>query len=314
MLTPMRILVTGGAGFIGSHVVDLYIERGHQVSVVDNLSTGRKANINPRANFYEMDIRSPDLNRVFEVVRPEIVNHHAAQIQVSKSTQDPAYDADVNILGSLNLAKSCSRYGTEKLIYASSGGAIYGEPVYIPCDEKLPIQPISPYGVSKYAFELYLALPDLTHELRTVILRYPNVYGPRQIAHGDAGVIAIFCSRMLDDQAVTIYGSGEQTRDFIYVEDCARANLLALEDDVRGTFVLGSGAGTSILTLFDHLRVITGCIEEPIFRSARPGEIEHSALDASYAHRELGWKPVIDLEQGLSRTIEFFTGQVSDEP
>ena len=218
----MKILVTGGAGFIGSNVVDAYVTAGHEVVVVDSLVSGRRANLNPKAKFYEMDVRNPELEKVFANEHPEIVNHHAAQIDVRKSVTDPVYDAEINILGGIKLLELCRTYGVRKVIYISSGGAIYGEPVYLPCDEAHPVNPLSPYGASKYTLELYLYLFKQVYGLDYTILRYANVYGPRQNPEGEAGVVAIFTGQLMQGKQVRIFGSGEQERDFVFVGDCAR--------------------------------------------------------------------------------------------
>ncbi len=219
-----RVLVTGGAGFIGSHVVDRLVAAGHDVAVVDNLATGRRANLNPAARFYELDIRDPALGTVVERERPAVISHHAAQVDVRRSTADPLYDADVNILGSLNVLKVAVEHGVRKVIYISTGGAVYGEPEYLPVDEDHPIHPLCEYGASKHAVEHYLYMYAENYDLDYTVLRYPNVYGPRQDPHGEAGVVAIFSQKMLKGETCTINGDGTQERDFLYVADCARAN------------------------------------------------------------------------------------------
>jgi UDP-glucose 4-epimerase len=227
----MKILVTGGAGFIGSHVVDAYLELGHEVVVVDNLSSGSIENLNPKAKFYKMDIRDSDIEDLFKNEKPDIVNHHAAQMDVRKSVEDPIYDADVNIIGSLNLLQNCIRYGVKKFIFASTGGAIYGEQDYFPADEEHPTRPLSPYGVAKLTVEKYLYFYKEVHGLNYVVLRYANIYGPRQNPHGEAGVVAIFTSKMLKGEQPVINGDGFQTRDYTFVGDVVRANVLALNYD-----------------------------------------------------------------------------------
>ncbi|MEW6567723.1 MAG: NAD-dependent epimerase/dehydratase family protein [Chloroflexota bacterium] len=301
----MKVLVTGGAGFIGSHVVDLYLDHGLDVVVVDDLSSGRLSNLNPRATFYRLDIRSPDLARVFEVERPQVVNHHAARIDVRRSMDDPLSDADVNILGSVNLL-ACSRaYGVRRFIYISSGGAVYGEPEYLPCDEVHPVAPISAYGASKLAVEHYLHVFSVNYGLETVVLRYPNVYGPRQDPSGEAGVVTIFVRRMLTGEPMIINGDGEQERDFVYVSDCARANLLALtRDHVRGIYNLGSGRGTTINALAVMLQRITGDDGRCRYGPARSAETRCIYLNAGKARREMGWEALVSLEEGLRLTVE----------
>ncbi len=302
----MKVLVTGGAGFIGSHVVDQMIEAGHDVVVVDSLITGRKSNLNPKARFYQVDIRSADLRKVFEAERPEVVDHHAAQMDVRKSVADPIYDADVNILGTLNLLNLCVEFKVRKVIYISSGGAAYGEPVYLPCDEKHPVQPLCPYGATKYMTELYLYMYKQTYGLDYSVIRYPNVYGPRQDPHGEAGVVAIFTGQMMKNQPVKIFGSGEQVRDFVYVADCARANVLLLNQGGGEVFNLGYGIGTSINQIFAALKKVTSYPQDAIYAPAKPGETFKIYLDASKAGQVLGWEPTVDLEQGLTKTVEYF--------
>jgi UDP-glucose 4-epimerase len=302
----MKILVTGGAGFIGSHVVDLLVAAGHDVVVVDNLVTGRKSNLNPGAKFYEVDVRSPELEKVFEAERPEVIDHHAAQMDVRRSVADPVYDADVNVIGGLKLLELSVKYGVRKLIYISSGGAVYGEPVYLPCDEAHPVQPLCPYGATKYMLELYLYMYKQTYGLDYTIIRYPNVYGPRQDPAGEAGVVAIFTGQMLRSQPVTIYGTGEQVRDYVYVRDCARANLMVLENGPGKVYNLGCGIGTSVNQIFQGLKEVTGYPLDANYAPARPGETFRIYLTAQRAQEELGWEPEVPLMDGLRKTMEYF--------
>lgn len=307
MIRTSKILVTGGAGFIASHVVDALIERGADVVVVDNLSTGRRLNLNPRARFYQLDVRDPALAEVFDRERPDYVSHHAAQVDVRRSVDDPLFDADVNVRGSLNVLECARRSGVRRLVYSSTGGAVYGEPEYLPVDERHPVNPICPYGASKHAVEHYLFMYRQNYGLDYVVLRYPNVYGPRQDPSGEAGVVAIFTGRMLAGQPVTINGDGEQTRDFLYVGDCAAANLLALErPDAAGIYNLGTGQPTSVNRLFTELQAITGYDRPAAIGPARLGETRHIYLDAGRARRELGWRPTVDLPAGLARTVNHF--------
>jgi UDP-glucose 4-epimerase len=302
----MKILVTGGAGFIGSHVVDMLIEAGHDVAVVDDLSTGRMSNLNPAARFYQLDIRSDEMKHVFEQERPEVVDHHAAQMDVRKSVEDPIFDADVNIQGSIKLAQLAIAYGVRKFIHISSGGAVYGEPVYLPCDEEHPVHPLCPYGASKYTFELYLYMFKELYNLDYSVLRYPNVYGPRQDPYGEAGVVAIFIGQMLAGKPVTINGTGDQVRDFVYVGDCARANLMTLENGSGRVYNLGFGLGTTVNQIFDGLKAITGYPMDANHGPAKAGETFRIYLDASRAREELGWQPTVALDEGLRRTVEYF--------
>jgi UDP-glucose 4-epimerase len=299
-------MVTGGAGFIGSHVVDLYLENGHEVVVVDNLSTGKIQNVNPGAIFYQLDIRSEKMKDVFVKEKPEIVNHHAAQIDVRYSTEHPGIDADINILGSIKLLQLSQQYGVRKFIYISSGGAIYGEPEHLPCDESHPVKPLSPYGAGKYAFELYLYMYKVNYGLDYTILRYANVYGPRQDPHGEAGVVAIFTGRMIENKPVTINGSGEQIRDFVFVKDCAKANLIALDQGSGSAYNFGSGIGTTINQIFQTLKDINQYNQEPVFGPEKKGETFRIYLDIQKALQELNWAPEINIEEGLRKTADFF--------
>ncbi|NIN63825.1 MAG: NAD-dependent epimerase/dehydratase family protein [Anaerolineae bacterium] len=304
----MNVLVTGGAGFIGSHVVDALIEEGHSVVVIDDLSSGKRGHVHHDAKFRQLDIRSPDLEGVFAEERPEVVNHHAAQVDVRVSMADPIFDADVNVLGSLNLLECARRHGVEKLIYASTGGAVYGQPAYLPCDEVHPVEPICPYGISKLAVEHYLYLYRQTHGLEYTTLRYANVYGPRQDPFGEGGVVAIFARQMVEGEQVVINGSGEQERDFVYVDDVVRANLVAMERGNGGTYNLGRGVGTSINELFATMQQMTGYADEAVHGPPKPGETFKIYLDAGKARAELEWESAVTLEEGLERTIEHFRG------
>jgi UDP-glucose 4-epimerase len=302
----LKVLVSGGAGFIGSHVVDGLIGEGHSVVVVDDLSTGNREYVNPQARFYELDIRSPDLVDVFAQERPELVNHHAAQADVRRSMADPGFDAEVNIMGSLNLLECARKHGVQKLIYASTGGAVYGEPVYLPCDEDHPINALCPYGVSKHTVEHYLYLYGQNYGLEYTILRYSNIYGPRQDPFGEAGVVAIFSRQMVHGEQVVINGSGEQERDFVYVTDIVRANMLVMDKGQGQIYNLGCGVGTSINELFATMRGISGYAREHVHGPRKLGETFMIYLDGGKARQELGWRPLVGLEEGLTRTIEFF--------
>jgi UDP-glucose 4-epimerase len=301
-----KILITGGAGFIASHIVDTLIEQGHDVIVIDDLSRGNVSDINPKAKFYQMDIRSSELDQIFSKERPDVVNHHAARTSVNHSLADPSDDAEVNIIGSVNLLQNCRKWRVKKIIYASSGGAIYGEPVYLPCDENHPIAPISPYGISKYAVELYVKSYFSNYGLNYTILRYANVYGPRQIPTGEAAVIAKFSYQMLHGLDISINGSGKQARDFIHVKDIVRANILAMKQSENEIYNLGTGITTSINSIFCSLKSLTGYSNEPHHAPDITGEIFKTSLSAAKAQRELDWVPAISLEDGLRLTLAFY--------
>lgn len=305
----MNILVTGGAGFIGSHVVNRYLDDGHQVAVVDNLATGCRDFVDPRAKLYVMEIHDPGLREVFEIEQPEVVNHHAAQAEVRRSVDDPVFDAQVNVLGSLTLLTCCRDLGVGQVIYASTGGAVYGDTTVLPTPEEHPRQPASPYGISKLTVEHYLACWEALYGIKGVILRYANVYGPRQNPLGEAGVVAIFTHRLLRGEPATINGDGLQTRDYVYVEDVAEANARALDrPEVSGVFNIGTGIETSVNELFIRLQTVLGVGGEARHGPAKPGEQQRSALDCSAAKRLLGWTPGATLDEGLRRTVEYFRG------
>lgn len=309
----MKILVTGGAGFIGSHIVDRYISLGHEVAVVDNLSTGREEFINPGAKFYKVDIRDSKLNDIFKKERPDIVNHHAAQMNVSKSVSDPLYDAQVNILGSLNIIQNSIEYGVVKIIFASSGGAVYGEPRSLPVSETYIKKPTSPYGVSKLCVENYLFAMNTYSSIDYVILRYSNVYGPRQNPQGEAGVCAIFISRMLSGQPCILYGDGNPVRDYVFVQDIVDANILVQNKGSRGIYNLGTGIGTKVIEIYKLLEAIMKIDDKPEYKPLRNGEVEKIYLDCNKAKEELGWAPRIDIREGLEKTAEFFSTPSQDE-
>jgi len=301
----MNMLVTGGAGFIGSHIVDALIEQGHKVAVVDNLSTGFVENVNPRARFYKMSVSDAKLAEVFEQERPEVVSHQAAQVVIQRSVADPIFDAEENIVGSLNVILNSIRFGVRKIIYASSGGAVYGEPVHLPVKEDHPINPSSQYGVSKHTVEHYLYLYGTPYGLDYVVLRYPNVYGPRQNPEGEAGVVAIFARQMLRGEPLTIFGQGDKTRDYTHVGDVVRANFLAMEKG-KGIYNVGTGVETTDQEMFDTLAELLGYKGIPKYAPARKGEIYRICLDFSKARHELGWQPQLTLEEGLVQTIEYY--------
>ena len=302
----MKILLTGGAGFIGSHVAEAYVAAGHEVVVVDDLSTGKIENLPARLPVHKVDIRSARLAEIFERERPDVVNHHAAQVSVNVSVREPRRDAEVNVLGSLNVIDCCLRYGVKKLIYISSGGAAVGEPRYLPVDERHPVDPLSPYGVTKHVVEHYLYLYRQMSGLDYTILRYPNVYGPRQDPLGEAGVVAIFTGQMLRGQPCRINGSGEQERDFVHVADLARVNVLALAAPGGEMYNTGSGVGTSVNEIFRLLARATGYEREPVHGPPLPGEVFRIYLDSTKAARELGWRAEIGLADGLRDTVDWF--------
>lgn len=300
-----RILVTGGAGFIGSHIVDTYLSLGHDVAVVDNFWAGTRANLNPKARFYEVDVRSPQLAEVFEKEKPEIVNHLAAQIDVRKSLDEPIFDADVNILGAINLLENCIKHKIQKLIFASTGGAIYGEPAELPATENCPPNPKCHYAASKLAFEFYIKLYKNIYGLRYTVLRYPNVYGPRQSPSGEAGVCSILTGIMLQGKVPTLYGFGEAERDYVFVGDVCRANVIALEKGDGEIINLGWSKGIKVREVFDALAEIIGFKEEPKLAPLRAGEIERCFISGQKAHDILGWEPKTTLREGLAQVVEF---------
>jgi len=302
----VKILVTGGAGFIGSHVADACVEAGHEVIIVDDLSTGKRENVNPKALFFEMDIRSPDLEELLQEHTPQVIIHHAAQMDVRKSVADPLFDMDVNIRGTLHLLELSRKFEVQKFIFASTGGALYGEAERLPIDESHPIKPISPYGVSKRSAELYCLLYRSTWALPTAILRYANVYGPRQDPFGEAGVVAIFTMAMLRGRAPTIYGDGSIVRDFVYVQDVVRANLLALERDLAEPVNIATGVGTSVGELYRIISDIVGFPDPAGYGPPRAGDVKANILSSQRAEKNLGWSATTDLRAGLRLTVESF--------
>ena len=303
-----KILVTGGAGFIGSHLVDRLIQEGNEVIVVDNLSTGKRKNINKKAQFYKMDIQSKRIERVFRNERPLIVVHLAAQMSVRHSTDDPGFDAQVNILGTINVLEHAVRQGVRKVTFASSGGVVYGEQEIFPASESHRTEPLSPYGISKLAGEKYLAYYANATGLRYVALRFANVYGPRQDSEGEAGVVAIFSKQMLDGGQPIVNGTGKQTRDFIYVDDAVEAILVTLGEDVRGIFNVGTGQETTINECYGIIKSLTKCQCKELYGAAKKGEQFRSVLDVTKLREVFGWDPQVTLQEGLTRTVDFFRG------
>jgi UDP-glucose 4-epimerase len=302
----LKVLVTGGAGFIGSNVCDALQAAGHEPVALDNLTTGRRENLSNGIRLIEADIRDPELADIFERERPEAVSHHAAQIDVRKSVADPVHDAEVNLLGLLRVLEASVKVGVRRFLFASSGGACYGEQEAFPAPEGNPTRPVSPYGASKAAGELYLGYYRAERALSFAALRYANVYGPRQDPHGEAGVVAIFAQRLLRGQQCTIFGDGENTRDFVYVGDVARANVLALTAGATGALNIGTGRETSINDLYRKLARAAGSELAAMYAPPKPGEQRRSVIDPALAAKALGWKPRLSLEEGLIQTIDWF--------
>jgi UDP-glucose 4-epimerase len=299
----MKILVTGGAGFIASHVVDRYIELGHEVIVVDNLSGGFEKNLNPKATFHNLDIVSEQFEKLILDEKPEIINHHAAQASVSVSVKKPVLDATVNVLGTVNLIRAAIAAGTRKIIYANTGGALFGEPETLPVVEDSPIHPESPYGVSKYAAERYLHAFSKLENIKYTSLRYSNVYGPRQNPHGEAGVVAIFAGIIKKGEQPTIFGDGSKTRDYVYVSDVVKANELSLEKGDNDYFLIGSGNQISDMQVFNSVRNALNSDIEPIMGDHRKGDIMHMEFNTSKAKEILGWEAVTNFDDGIKQTV-----------
>lgn len=302
----MRVMVTGGAGFIASQVAQAYVDAGHEVLVLDNLSSGKKENVPEGAKFVFGEIQSDTAAEAIRTFRPEVVNHHAAQINVRKSVEDPVFDANVNILGSLNLLEAARKNGVRKFIFSSSGGAGYGEQEYFPADEKHPLRPVSPYGVAKVSVEKYMHYYKVQYGLEYTALRYANVYGPRQDPFGEAGVVAIFCTRLLKGQTAIINGDGEQTRDYVYVGDVVRANVEALTRGDGLSINIGTALETDVNVLFRKLRELSGSRQEELHGPGMAGEQRRSVIDNRLAYDELGWYPNMLLDDGLALTLAHF--------
>ena len=312
----MRILVTGGAGFIGSHTVDaLVATAAHQIAVIDDLSAGKRDQLNPGARFHQADIRDAGaVGRIVAIEQPEVIIHLAAQMDVRRSVADPAFDAQVNLVGFLKLMEAARQYGLRRVVFSSTGGAIYGEQDTFPADESHPCRPVSPYGVAKFSTESYLFFYKAQYGIDYAAMRYANVYGPRQDPHGEAGVVAIFCGRLLEGKPVTIFGNGEQTRDYVYVGDVVRANVAAVASTVTGSINIGTGIETSVNQLYGTLAAVAESDRPPTYAPARPGEQNRSVIAAARAGRELGWSPQVTLEEGLRRTYHFFKERVAQRP
>jgi len=301
----MKILVTGGAGFIGSHIVDAYVGLGHEVTIVDDLSTGDTGNLNPKAKFIKLDIRDPGLADVFRDGRFEAVNHHAAQINVRKSLEDPVFDGQVNVIGSLNVISLSARHGVKRIIFASSGGAIYGEPEIFPIREDSPMYPLSPYGVAKMTTEYYLRVFKSLYNLDHVIFRYSNVYGPRQISKSEAGVISIFISQILKSEPCFVNGNGDQVRDYVFVADVVKANVRALTGP-SDFFNIGTGVATSVNGLIEILSAVIGRAVDHSHRTAIPGEVLRNVLEHAKAREKLDWQPQVNIKDGIKQTFDYF--------
>ena len=304
----MKILVTGGAGFIGSHVAERYLASGWEVAVVDNLSSGRRGNVPEGAAFYELDIRDLEFAEAVAAERPDVISHHAAQMDVRISTTEPAFDADVNIVGSIKVVEAALAAGVKKFIFSSSGGAVYGEPEGLPVTEETPARPVSQYGCSKLAVERYLYLYNVQRGLDYVALRYPNVYGPGQDPHGEAGVTAIFALKMLDGEPCIIFGDGTESRDYVYIDDVVDAHALAADSDFSGILCVGSSKETTVPEIFDSLSALTGNKLEPRREPLRPGEIHRICISGAKAKEILGWAPKVSFDDGLARLVEHIKG------
>ncbi len=304
-------MVTGGAGFIGSHIVNAYIDAGHDVVIIDDLSSGEMSFVNPKAMFYQLNIHSPDVKTILEKEKISAINHHAAQISVSESVSDPLFDANSNIIGTLQLLQNAVSLNIDKFVFASTGGAMYGEQTVFPANEEHPCHPLSPYGISKLCAEKYINYFRTQHGLNTTVLRYSNVYGPHQDPHGEAGVVAIFCQRLMEGLPPVICGDGEQTRDFIYVGDVAQANIIALDSKCEGAFNVGTGKETSVNFLTKELLKVSGITTSAKHSPARKAEQRRSSIDSEKLLKNFGWKPCISLGEGLFETINYFKNKTT---
>ena len=310
----MKILVTGGAGFIGSHVADRFLAAGHEVVVLDDLNTGQIENLPQKARFYQMDLGSPWLDELFRIERPDVVAHQAAQKSVRISVDDPVFDATVNVTGTVALLQASVHHGVKRFLFASTGGAIYGDTDAVPTPEDAPAVPVSPYGAAKLAAEVYLRTFHALNGLSFAALRYANVYGPRQDPHGEAGVVAIFSQRLLAGETASINGDGKQTRDFVYVGDVAEANLLALKSEAVGSFNVGTGVETDINRIFEIIKRLSGSSQPPEHAPAKAGEQRRSAVDVSKIANVMGWRPRTSLEEGLRETVRYFRESRAGQP
>lgn len=301
----MKVVVTGGAGFIGSHIVDMLVQNGHKVSVIDSLIHGKTEYINPDVKFYKIDIRDEKVLEVFMEEKPDVLIHEAAQISVPNSIEDPSYDASVNIIGTLNLLEACRKTGVGKIVYPASA-AIFGEPEYLPIDEKHPLNMMSGYGVTKHTVEHYLGVYNKLYDIKYTVLRYANVYGPRQDSTGEGGVVAIFCERLLEDKQINIFGDGDQTRDFVYVKDVARANLMAVDEGDNNIFNVCTNTALSVNRLLSIMNGIRGTSENAVYAPEREGDIRHSYMTFEKIKSLMGWQPLYTLEKGLQETFKYY--------
>ncbi len=301
-----RILVTGGAGFIGSNIVDRYIKNGYEVDVVDNLSTGNIDNLNKKSRFFKIDINDKGIEKIFKERRYDVVSHHAAQMNIRVSVENPLLDVNVNIIGTVNILKTSIKYNVEHFIFASSGGAIYGEQNYFPADEDHSTNPGSPYGISKLTGEKFLHYFNKASGLKYTSLRYANVYGPRQNPFGEAGVVAIFANKMLKNEKPVIFGDGKQTRDFVFIDDVVKANLIALERKTEGFFNISTGIETDVNKIFEEISNLSAFGHPPEYEPPKKGEQRRSALDSSKAEKIIGWRPEVALRCGLKKTVAYF--------
>jgi UDP-glucose 4-epimerase len=302
----MKILVTGGAGFIGSQIADAFINEGHKVFVLDNLSSGYESNINPKAEFIKADIGDEALKYLFDNEKFDVINHHAAQMDVRRSVEDPLFDAQTNILGTLNLLQNAVRTGVGKFMFASTGGAVYGDQEYFPADEVHPSAPLSPYGISKLSVEKYIYFYHRQYGLKYTILRYANVYGPRQNPFGEAGVVAIFTTKLLKGEQPVINGSGKQTRDYVYAGDVVKANVKTLRDELNEIYNIGTGIETDVNKIFDALNKLTGHNAKELRGPAAPGEQMRSVISSDKLYKRFNWRPDTEVKDGLARTVEYF--------
>jgi len=306
----LKILITGGAGFIGSHVADACIDAGHEVIIMDDLSTGKMENVNPKAKLIKMDIRDEKIRECFLQEKFDVIIHHAAQMDVRKSVEDPKFDASVNILGTINLLENCKEFGVKKFIFASTGGAIYGEQDYFPADESHPVRPLSPYGIAKLSVEKYLFYYEAVYGLKYVSLRYANVYGPRQNPHGEAGVVAIFANKMLVGQQPIINGDGKQSRDYTYVRDIVRANMFAIEYGKSDIFNVGTGIESDVNTIFNYIKQFAKSDCKELHGPAKMGEQQRSVLDYAHIKKIFVWQPTVTLEKGIELTVQYFRNKI----